>query len=109
MRAKKKPRKGLLDSSYATQLGRRHINPLAFLVEAVVTDDSVDLGEQRKVPTHTNVFPRVYTSTQLANNNITGPHCFAAEYFNSSSLPLAVTSVAGTSPSFLMGHFFSFV
>jgi hypothetical protein len=102
MQAKKKPRKGL--SSYATRLGRRHVNPLPFFVETVVPDDSVDFGEQRKVPTHTNVFPRVYPSTELANNNIAGPNRFAAEHFNPTSLPLAIASVARATSSLLMGH-----
>jgi hypothetical protein len=87
------------------QLGRRYVNPLSFLVETVVPHDSVDLGEQREVPTHTNVLPRVNARANLSNNNIAGPHCFAAEYLNSPSLPLAIASVARTSSGFLMGHF----
>jgi hypothetical protein len=86
------------------QLGRRYVNPLSFLVETIVPHDPVDFGEQREVPTHTNVLSWVYTSTQLPHNNIAGPHCFAAENFNSPSLPLAIAPVAGTAASFFMGH-----
>jgi hypothetical protein len=104
LQAKKKPRKGLSRFELHHALGRRHVNPLAFLVETVVPNDSVDLGEQRKVPTHTNVLPRVNTRAKLSHNDVSGPHSFTAEYLNSPSLPLAVTSVAGTPSSFLVGH-----
>src|SRR5262245_16719552 len=102
--SKKKPRKGLSRFEPRRALGRRDVNPLAFLVESVVTNNSVDLGEQRKVPTHADVFSRVNASTQLPNKNVAGPDCFAAKNFHSASLPLAVATVAGTSSGFLMGH-----
>jgi hypothetical protein len=103
--AKKKAPEGAFSiQNCATQLGGRHVNSLSFLVEPVVPNDSVDLGEQRKVPTHADVFSRVNARSQLSDNNVAGPHCFAAKYFNSPSLPLAVASVAGTSSGFLMGH-----
>jgi hypothetical protein len=102
---KKKAPQGASRFKLRHELGRRYVNPLSFFVETVVPHDSVDLGEQRKVPTHTNVLSRVNACAKLSDNNIAGPHCFAAKHFNSPSLPLAVASVAGTSSGFLMGHF----
>jgi hypothetical protein len=104
LQPKKSPERGFLDSNCAAQLGRRDVNPLSFLIESVVSDSSVDLGEQRKVTTHANVLSRVNTSTQLPDKNVAGPDCFAAKNFHSASLPLAVAPVAGTSSGFLMGH-----
>src|SRR5262245_12956624 len=101
---KKAPERGFLDQNCVTRSGRRDVNPLSFLIESVVSDNSVDLGEQRKVPTHANVPSRVDTSTQLPDKNVAGPDCFAAENFHSASLSLAVAAVAGTSSGFLMGH-----
>src|SRR5262249_43641283 len=102
--AKKKPRKGLSRFELRRALGRRDVNALAFLVESVVTNNSVDLGEQRKVPTHADVFSRVNASPQLPDNNVAGPNCFATEYLHPASLPLAVATVTGTSSGFLMCH-----
>src|SRR5262245_49477006 len=102
--AKKKPRKGLSRFELRRALGRRDVNSLAFLVESVVTNNSVDLGEQRKVPTHADVFSRVNASPQLPDNNVAGPNCFATESLQPASLPSAVATVTGTSSGFLMGH-----
>jgi hypothetical protein len=104
LQPKKKPRKGLSRFELRQALGRRHVNPLSFLVESVVPNNSVDLREQRKVPTHSDILSRVNASPQLPDNNVAGPHRFATEYLDPASLPLAVASVAGTSSGFLMGH-----
>jgi hypothetical protein len=93
-RQKKSPVRGFIDTNSATKLGRQHVNPLALLVEAIVPNNPVDLGEQREVPTHTHILPRVDTGSQLSDDNVAGPHGFAAKHFNSASLPLAVAPVA---------------
>jgi hypothetical protein len=104
VQAKKKPRKGLFILQTRGALSGLHVNPLSFPVETIVADDAIDLGKQGKVPAHSDVLPRMYSGTQLPDDNVAGAHGFTAEHLYPASLPLTVSSIARTSSRFLMSH-----
>jgi hypothetical protein len=82
----------------------QYANPLSFFVEPMIKDNPVDLRKQSVIPAHSNVFTRVYARAELANQNISRPHSLTAKYFHTPALPLAVASIARTSPRLFMRH-----
>jgi len=102
-RQKKSPERGFLRR--AKVLSRQDADPLSFLVEPIIEDNAVDLGEQRKVPAHAHVLTRVDAGAELPDNDISRPHGLTAENLYPSSLSLAVSSVTGTPAGLFMCHY----
>jgi len=100
---KKAPKGAFLQRENA--LSRQNADPLSFLVEPIIKDDTVDLGEQREVPAHSHVLARVDARAELPDEDIPGAHSFSTKNFYSSSLSLAVAPVARTSSGLFMSHY----
>jgi hypothetical protein len=89
---KKSPGMGLLLWAMSSLSGQ-YVHPLPFLIQAIVTDNTIDLGKQGEVPSHTDVLARMNPGSQLTNNDVAGANRFPAEYLYPTALSLAVATI----------------
>lgn len=66
-------------------------------------DDAVNEREERVVPAHADVTPRVEAGSTLAHEDVTGRHLLAAETLDSQALSIGVPAVPG-GPGALLGR-----
>ncbi len=104
LRAKKKPQTGLFLDPFKWSLLRENADPFSLLVEPVIKNYPINFGEKGVVPAHTDVSSRVDASTDLANDDVSGPDRLAAKNLHSAPLPLAVSTVARAAAGFFMSH-----
>ena len=82
-----------------------NVDPFSFLIEPVIKNHTIDLGKKGVVPAHPDILSRVNTGPELPNDYVAGGDGLPAKNLYSAPLSLTVSTVAGTSPGFLMCHF----
>jgi hypothetical protein len=102
---KKKAPNGAFFKAFRCGSLRDDVNPFSFSIEPVIKNHAIDLSKQGVVPAHAHILSRVNTGPQLSNDYIAGGDRLPAKDLDAATLPLTVSTVAGTSPGFLMCHF----
>jgi len=74
------PRKSKMRRAY---LGRRHDRNRGSAPGLVKLHMTIGQGEQRVIPTHANVFARMYFRATLSHDDVTGDDNFATIFFDS--------------------------
>jgi hypothetical protein len=95
------PRKGMGQGILAP---RRHRNKGAALFLTAERHFAFNSGEDRVVPSHTDVGAGVILGTPLAHKNIAGDNDLAAELLDAEPPARAIAAVAGAAACFLMCH-----
>src|SRR5690242_11167238 len=83
---------------------RRHRNKGAALFLTAERHFALNCGEDRVVPSHTDVGTGVELSTPLAHQNIAGDNDLAAELLDAEPPARAIATVAGAAACFLVCH-----
>lgn len=100
---KKSPERGFF-LRIDVPLNRQDVNPLSLFVHASIGDDPVDLGKDRVVASHADVFSRVDARADLPYQNISRADPLAAEHLDAAPLTLAVSAVARAATCFFVCH-----
>src|SRR5437667_297332 len=84
---------------------RDDARPAPVLAEPLVEHGAVAEREEREVPPHAHVRPRVHARTALTDEDVAGPHALAGEDLDPAPLPGAVAPVAGAALTLLVRHY----
>jgi hypothetical protein len=83
------------------QGGSDDVHAAAFLVEEHA---AIDESEERVVTTATDAKARMHFGAALADDDVSGDHGLAAEFFHAEALAAGIATVLDGTLSFFMGH-----